>query len=314
MSVKVTAPAGLTEVIANGLYQWDYGQQLEVTHEGLPALVEVHFACKGMSEAVVRSCSVSADGTLTAAIPDRCLEQTAPVYAWVVALGATSSTTVLKVILPITERTRPATGPSEVPEEISNRYTESIAAINEQIGALTRGDVIARRAKCDEQGKSILFDYATKSPLAKGTFIVGKAKAAETDNEGNVIHSTYVKKGSVLDMLNTSHNIGYDLLAEKNIDSGVYLVRVRDALGGSTALLLDTASGRSAVFYELYAGTEAPHRLSVSDAGSVGENLCKISKQVLYGNEWTTLTAEKFDEETENNIILCRLLYQYPKG
>ena len=121
MSIKVIIPEGLTEITANGLHQWDYGQQLEVTCEGLPSLVEVHFACAGMSEAVVRSCSVSALGVLTAAIPDRCLEQTAPIYAWVVVIGASSGTTVLQITLPIIERPRPEAAAS-LPEEIVDKY------------------------------------------------------------------------------------------------------------------------------------------------------------------------------------------------
>lgn len=163
MSIKAIIPEGLTEITVNGLHQWDYGQQLEVTCEGLPPLVEVHFACSGMSEAVVRSCYVSTQGVFTAAIPDRCLEQATPIYAWVVDIGASSGTTVLKITMPIIERTRPEAGNS-VPETISDKYTESIAAINAQVESLKKGDVTVAKALAAD--KAISADSATKATNA----------------------------------------------------------------------------------------------------------------------------------------------------
>ena len=77
MNIKAIIPSGQTEITVNGLHQWDYGQTLEICSNDLPAVIEVHFACSGMTEAVVRSCSsYEKDGiqTATAIIPDRCIE------------------------------------------------------------------------------------------------------------------------------------------------------------------------------------------------------------------------------------------------
>ena len=105
MSIKATFPAGVDAIIVNGLHQWDYGQQLEIQASGLPAVVEVHFACAGMTEAAVRVCDASS-GTAVASIPDTCLEQSSPVTAWVYEVGETSGTTILTVTLPIIARAR----------------------------------------------------------------------------------------------------------------------------------------------------------------------------------------------------------------
>lgn len=128
MSLKVIVPNGRTEITVNGLHQWNYGQQLEIEAVDLPAMVEVHFACSGMETAVVRSCAV-VDGKVTAAIPDRCLEQTTPVVAWVYAIGETSGETVLTVKMPIVARTQPQPAPT-VPEDVSDKYTEAVEAMN----------------------------------------------------------------------------------------------------------------------------------------------------------------------------------------
>lgn len=179
MSIKATFPTGHTEITVNGLHQWDYGQQLEIECADLPALVEVHFAHEGMSEAVVRVCNVSAEGVLTASIPDRCLEQTSPVYAWVVLVDETSGTTVLTVTLPITARNRPAASAS-VPEEISDKYTESIAAINAQIAALKAGNVEVMKAN-----SALSASYATLANRANTADKADEATTAQTAGSAN---------------------------------------------------------------------------------------------------------------------------------
>lgn len=126
--IKAIFPTGVTAMTVNGLHQWDYGQKLEIRAAGLPTLLEVHFSCANMEDAVVRACSV-VDGAATAAIPDRCLEQSGPVTAWVYEIGETSGTTILTLTLPIIARARPQLTES-IPTDISDKYTEAVAAMN----------------------------------------------------------------------------------------------------------------------------------------------------------------------------------------
>lgn len=167
--IKAIFPEGVTAMTVNGLHQWDYGQQLQIQASGLPALVEVHFACDGMKEAVVRSCSVTS-GTLTAAIPDICLEQTSPVMAWVYIVGGSSGITTLTVTLPVIARARPQPN-ATIPTATSDKYTEAVAAMNTAVANVAAGNVTIARAVADENGKNIADTYATKSAINGGTHL-----------------------------------------------------------------------------------------------------------------------------------------------
>ena len=144
MAIKATFTAGATAVTVSGLYQWDYGQVLEIEAADLPAVVEVHFACPDMNEAIVRSCSVTS-GIGTVSIPDVCLEQSGTISAWVYEIHGTEGRTVKTITLPITARTRPNIS-QDIPVEVSNRYTELITEINEAIGDLQSGNVTVAKA------------------------------------------------------------------------------------------------------------------------------------------------------------------------
>lgn len=132
MNIQATLPTGVTEITVHGLHQWDYGRKIEIKAAALSgqAVVEVHFAYAGLTEAVVRTCSVSAL-TVTAAIPDECLEQTAPVLAWVFCPTSTEGFTILKVTMPVNPKTKPASLPTNPPSDYSNQYTQLIKAAND---------------------------------------------------------------------------------------------------------------------------------------------------------------------------------------
>jgi hypothetical protein len=144
MSIKATFPAGVQALTVNGLHQWDYGQSLEIVAPDLPALVEVHFACAGMLEAVVRSCH-NDNGKVTAVIPDICLEQTTPVIAWVYEIDATSGKTTRTVTLPIIQRAKPQLATTIAPST-SDKYTEAVGEMNALLGELASGDIVAAEA------------------------------------------------------------------------------------------------------------------------------------------------------------------------
>lgn len=144
MSLKAFIPSGQTALTVNGLHQWDYGQKLEIHDDDLPAEIEVHFACVGMAEAVVRSCNV-VQGVAEAAIPDQCLEQTAPITAYIVEVGVDSRATTKVLVLTVSPRPRPQEAGTLTPA-ITDKYTELIAAVNEQVAALKAGNVTVARA------------------------------------------------------------------------------------------------------------------------------------------------------------------------
>jgi hypothetical protein len=182
MSLKAYFPAGLTEVTVNGLHQWDYGQKLEIQADDLPAMVEVHFACPGMRDAVVRSCAVIG-GVAQAAIPDRCLEQTAPIAAWVYAVGETEGATILTVTLPIIARTQPQPS-ATVPEDVGDKYTEAVAAMTELVeeaesAVNAAGDAVYDRVKRDIQNGDLTVAKATSAETAETAETARRATDAE---------------------------------------------------------------------------------------------------------------------------------------
>ena len=165
MSVKAFIPSGQTALTVNGLHQWDYGQKLEIHDDTLPALIEVHFACVGMTEAVVRSCAV-VQGVAEAAIPDPCLEQTAPITAYIFEVGADSGATTKAIVLTVSPRPRPQTVGTITPA-ISDKYTELMGAVNEQVNALKAGNVTVNKALTAEKATTAgTADKATQADKA----------------------------------------------------------------------------------------------------------------------------------------------------
>ena len=145
MAIKALIPANQTDITVGGLYQWDYGQVLEIECTELGSeVMEVHFACRGMEEAIVRPCTFS-NGVGTVNIPDRCLEQTNPIVAWVYKINSTQGHTVKTITLPVVARTRPSKS-QDVPTEYINQYGELIEEINEAVNALENGNVTAAKA------------------------------------------------------------------------------------------------------------------------------------------------------------------------
>lgn len=138
-------PDGISEITVNGLHQWNYGQQLQIEASDLPALFEVHFAYPGIKDAIVRVCA-AVNGVATVAIPDECLEQSRTIQAWIYEIKETAGKTTKTIRLNVIKRVRPAAG-GDIPREISDKYTEAIAAMNETIKTLESGNISVHKAK-----------------------------------------------------------------------------------------------------------------------------------------------------------------------
>ena len=178
MAIKVTLSSGITSAKTTSLFQWDYGQQLQIISDDLPPIVEVHFACKGMSEAVVMPCSIT-DGTGIVTIPDSCLEQSTDITAWVYSIDGTQGKTVKTITIPIVSRTRP--GRSEtIPQSVTDKYTELISQVNDAINDLKDGTVVVKTATTAETAKKAASatnaDFAN---MANGVRINGKTPFPE---------------------------------------------------------------------------------------------------------------------------------------
>lgn len=244
MSIKVILPSNKTEASATPLFQWDYGQILEIEASDIGSEVcEVHFACSGMSEAIVRPCSFSA-GVGTVPIPDQCLEQTTPITAWIYRIHDTNGYTWKAIKIPVVTRTRPSCN-RDIPQEVTNRYTELITEVNEAVNALENGTVVAAEATHANTANSAT--SATNAANANHATEADQAKHATTaDGDAN--------GRSLVDCLRWDENgSGYKEYDETTdlLSSGLYAFRlvgddhvvslIADVYGGPTCK--DCSSG-----------------------------------------------------------------------
>lgn len=172
MSLAAFIPSGQSLVTVNGLHQWDYGRSLVIQMPSIGTCeAEVHFACQGVQTAERRACAF-VNGVGSVVIPDLCLEQTAPVVAWVYTLDNDFGKTVATITLPIIERARPAEA-TPVPTSVHDRYTEVITEMNRIIDSFEAGEITAGEAIFaskapkkefsdphldEEEGKTFLFE------------------------------------------------------------------------------------------------------------------------------------------------------------
>ena len=212
MSIRAVFPPGETHVTVHGLYQWDFGCELEIHAQGLPAMVEVHFASSGVEEAEVRTCA-NVNGVFTVPIPDKYLSETAPITAWVYLLDSASGTTALTITLPIIARVRPKVAGAQ-PADFVTKYEEAIAGFNEHVESLKDGSVEVKYAQ--EAG------YAEEAGKANNATFAESAGYATRDSVGNVITKTYLKAtdtavGAVAD--GNGKNIADTYLAKTDAES-----------------------------------------------------------------------------------------------
>lgn len=181
MAIKALIPANQNTLTVGGLYQWDYGQVLEIECTELGSeVMEVHFACRGMEEAIVRPCTFS-NGVGTVNVPDRCLEQTNDIVAWVYKINSTQGHTVKTITLPVVSRTRPSKS-QDIPTEYINQYDELIEEINEVVNAFKNGDVPAAKAthavSADSANTAMSATSATRATFAESANSANSAGSA----------------------------------------------------------------------------------------------------------------------------------------
>lgn len=194
--IQATIPAGVTSLTVHGLHQWDYGQQLQLRADGLPSLVEVHFGCPGMKEAEVRVAPLT-DGAVTVSIPDRCLEQSAPITAWVYFVDETSGRTALELTLPVSLRLKPAiAGSSEDEEKAGDKYDQLFGLVEEAYDAIeacktVEANTEAAQASADASASSAQASAGSASQAStSATEAAASASGAKASEEACQAHLT----------------------------------------------------------------------------------------------------------------------------
>lgn len=102
-----------TSCTTERLWQWDYGQVLQIRGDLLPDMAEVHFSLSGtgQGESVTRI-GVTQDGVMDVPIPDALLEGDGtgmdyPIFAYLYLSDSTSGHTLCKIMIPVRARVQP---------------------------------------------------------------------------------------------------------------------------------------------------------------------------------------------------------------
>jgi hypothetical protein len=238
MAIKVNIPSGQNTATVSGLYQWDYGQVLEIESTDLSNMIgEVHFACPSMSEAIVVSCNFT-EGLGSVTIPDECLEQSSNITAWIYEIAGTQGRTRKVITIYVTARTRPSVG-QDIPTEISNRYTELITEVNEAVDKLKNGDTVVKKAtEADrattatsagnastanyavQAGKASVLTGVTSSPLSDGKCYIdstGIYVVVFDINPNSVLHQSATEIFAITDL-------DSDYMVGRTLNDGGYVV------------------------------------------------------------------------------------------
>lgn len=226
MTIKVNIPAGTTSVSVSGLYQWDYGQILEIECEEFGhEIVEIHFACPNMVMALPRPCTF-VNGIGTVPIPDQCLEQEQPITAWICRIDDTQSHTIKTITLPLTKRIKPMRTHG-VPEELVDKYNELLTEVTETLGALENGNIVVAEAlhannasRANTAKHAEYASYATTAESAEHVPLADKATTIQT----SLVKSCTITKGEGSIGTTLNANTPYLLMFQNNegyIGSGV---------------------------------------------------------------------------------------------
>ncbi len=130
--IIVNIPAGVTKVTTTPLYEWDYGQVLRITGDGLPSVCQVHFCDKTCDKTIVRIGS-PVSGGIEVPIPDKLLENEWSINAFIYICGDDCGQTIKHIQIPVVKRKQPEDFIDPIPPTAQTQLEEMIAAVNETL-------------------------------------------------------------------------------------------------------------------------------------------------------------------------------------
>ena len=330
MAIKAVFLSEKKDATTESLYQWDYGQELEIEFKDLGSLpCEVHFACNGMSETIVRPCTLSA-GIGGVTIPNECLEQPSTITAWIYEKGADDNRphgrTRGVITIPVVARMRPGVV-RDIPPETIDQYTLLITEIRDAVDEIENGVVKAKYAKeADTAKEATHAGNAAEADTAKEATHAGNASTANYAVSANnastanyavsankATYATYDDEEQPLkDLLRGSYNgftkytEGFELLG------GFMAFRVIDDT--MEVHILTEVGGRlndcySPVFYWETNGAHCPARLKFTPVGGGSGHI--VTAEIYTNGTW--LGEEGFSSVSPT-IYYQRLSSKYPVG
>ena len=115
----------IQEVTAEGLWQWDYGQDLMVS--GIPfaeSVTEIHFSVAGSEASIVLP--RMQEGKLTARIPNELLEIGCDLKAYLYVADQESGETVRTIRMPVNRRPKPEDYSSPAEKNLLRKLVDDI--------------------------------------------------------------------------------------------------------------------------------------------------------------------------------------------
>lgn len=109
------------------LWQWDYGQKIQITGLDLPEIFEVHFSWKDLETAKVVT-GFTVDGVSTVDIPNAALQQKRMITAYIYISDREEGKTINTIYMLVSSRKAPEG--FETPEDI-NLFHHTLAAVAE---------------------------------------------------------------------------------------------------------------------------------------------------------------------------------------
>ena len=175
LNVTKAAFGGLREVTTAPLWQYDYGQILQITGLDLPQAFEVHFSNSRKSGETVTQ--IGTNGAVT--IPDMYLTSGADIYAFVFLHdGLTDGETEYVIKIPVRERPEPSD--IEPTPEQQDVITEAIAVLNDAVEQ-TGEDKAATAALAEAAAaSSLVATEAAQSAQGSATSASSSASTAST--------------------------------------------------------------------------------------------------------------------------------------
>lgn len=187
---------GVRAIVANPLWQYDYGQTLLIKGLNLPELYEVHFAPSRTGNAVT---VIGTDEGVS--IPDALLETAGEFYAWIyLHTGEDDGETEYEIKIPVKERAKPTheeptpvqqTEIEQVIAELENSQGRAEAAAETAEQAATSATSSAQAAATSEQNASDSEDAARQyasNAQQSATSAESSASSAST-SEANAAQS-----------------------------------------------------------------------------------------------------------------------------
>lgn len=114
------------------IWQWAYGQILQIHGLDLPAGVEIHFCFEG--QPTDTRIGTTVDRVTEVAIPDKYVEKAGTVIAYIYLSDSRSGQTEYKVTMEITEREQPQPWDRPEDEELFKRTIEAVNAAADRAG------------------------------------------------------------------------------------------------------------------------------------------------------------------------------------